>query len=102
MSDEDHGAAGALRHSRHPFQNGTHLVGPVHVHTVPQVCLDGVQHDELCFGLLDRLLQSFITERQLLLALVDDQHPGTVRAGGGQPWFDGVRQPVLRRLVDHV
>ena len=102
VPDEDHGAASALRHSRHPFQNGTYLIGPMHVHIVSQICLDGIQHNELCPSPANRLLQPLVAEGQLLLALVDDQHPGAVRTGGIQPWLDGVRQPVLRRLVDHI
>ena len=84
MPDEDHGAASALRHSRHPFQNGTYLIGPMHVHIVSQICLDGIQHNELCPSPANRLLQPLVAEGQLLLALVDDQHPGAVRTGGIQ------------------
>mgnify|MGYP007050607572 CR=1 FL=1 len=70
MSDENHSTACAFRHSSHPFQNGTHFVGPVHVHIVSQIRLDRVQYNELCASLMNRLFQSLVTESQLPLALI--------------------------------
>ena len=101
MADEDYRTACSLRHGRHAFQNRTHLVGPVHIHAVPQVRLNGIQDDEPRSGPMHRLLQPVITERQLPPALVDDQHPCTVRSSGLQSRLNGIRQTVLCRLVDH-
>ena len=61
--DEDYSTAGTFGHRCHSLQHRSYLIGTVHIHIAFQVGLDGGQHDELCFGLLDCLLQSLIIER---------------------------------------
>ena len=53
-------------------------------------------------GLHNGLFQPVILQCQRPIAVVDHQHLVTGRTGGEQSWLDGIRQTILRRLVDHV
>ena len=102
MTDEDNGAARALRHRRYPLEHRTHLIGPVHIHLTTQVCLYRIDDNELRSCLLDGLLQPFIAEGEFLLALINDQHTSAVGTVGCQPRLDSVGQTILGGLVDHI
>ena len=100
--NKNDGAACLLRHLTEPFEDGTYLVGSVHIYAVTQVGLDRIEGNQSSICLLDRLRQSMIVQRKLPLIFVDDQHTGTICTQRIQPGFDRIRQAIFRSLVNDV
>ena len=100
VPNQQNSAAGSLRYLSQPHEDGPDFVRPVHVHIGTEICLDWVDDDQSGVVLDNGFFNSFIGERQLHLAVINDQHPVKVRTGFDQPGLNGIAQTVLCGLVD--
>ena len=75
MPDQQNSAACSLRYLSQPHEDGAHLVRPVHVHIGTEIRLNRVDDDQSGVVLDNGFFNSFIGERQLHLAVVNDQLP---------------------------
>ena len=102
MPDQQNSAACSLRYLSQPHKDGTHFVCPVHIHVGTEICLDRVDDDQSGVVLDNGFFNLFIGERQLHIAVINDQHPVKVCPGFDQAGLDRIAQTVLCGLVDHV
>ena len=102
MPDQQNSAACSLRYLSQPHEDGAHFVCPVHVHIGTEIRLDRVDNDQSGVVLDNGFFNSFIGERQLHIAVINDQHPVKVCPGFDQAGLDRIAQTVLCGLVDHV
>ena len=102
MPDQQNSAACSLRYLSQPHEDGAHFVCPVHVHIGTEIRLDRVDNDQSGVVLDNGFFNSFIGERQLHIAVINDQHPVKVCPGFDQAGLDRIAQTVLGGLVDHV
>ena len=102
MPNQQNSAACSLRYLSQPHEDGAHFVCPVHVHIGTEIRLDRVDDDQSGVVLNNGFFNSFIGERQLHIAVINDQHPVKVCPGFDQAGLDRIAQTVLCGLVDHV
>ena len=102
MPDQQNSAACSLRYLSQPHEDGAHFVCPVHVHIGTEIRLDRVDNDQSGVVLDNGCFNSFIGERQLHIAVINDQHPVKVCPGFDQAGLDRIAQTVLCGLVDYV
>ena len=102
MPDQQNSADCSLRYLSHPNEDWTDFVRPVHVHIGTEIRLDRVDDDQSGVVLDNGFFNLFIGERQLHIAVINDQHPVKVCPGFDQAGLDRIAQTVLCGLVDHV
>ena len=102
MPDQQNSAACSLRYLSQPHEDGAHFVCPVHVHIGTEIRLDRVDNDQSGVVLDNGFFNSFIGERQLHIAVINDQHPVKVCTRFDQAGPDRIAQTVLCGLVDYV
>ena len=102
MPDQQNSAACSLRYLSQPHEDGAHFVCPVHVHVGTEIRLNRVDDDQSGVVLDNGFFNSFIGERQLHIAVINDQHPVKVCTRFDQAGLDRIAQTVLCGLVDHV
>ena len=102
MPDQQNSTACSLRYLSQPHEDRTDFVCPVHVHVGTEIRLDRVDDDQSGVVLDYGFFNSFIGERQLHIAVINDQHPVKVCPGFDQAGLDRIAQTVLGGLVDHV
>ena len=102
MPDQQNSAACSLRYLSQPHEDGAHFVYPVHVHIGTEIRLNRVDNDQSGVVLDNGFFNSFIGERQLHIAVINDQHPVKVCTRFDQAGLDRIAQTVLCGLVDHV
>ena len=102
MPDQQNSAACSLRYLSQPHEDGAYFVRPVHVHIGTEIRLDRVDNDQSGVVLDNGFFNSFIGERQLHIAVINDQHPVKVCTRFNQAGLDRIAQTVLCGLVDHV
>lgn len=102
MPDQQNSAACSLRYLSQPHEDGPDFVRPVHVHIGTEIRLDRVDNDQSGVVLDNGFFNSFIGERQLHIAVINDQHPVKVCTRFNQAGLDRIAQTVLCGLVDHV
>ena len=83
VSHQHAGATGLLRQLSQPFEDGPHLVGPVHVHTVPQIRLDRIEHRQSRARLPNGLRQPLVVHgKPLRQQSRQRQHEGGLAVAG--------------------
>ena len=102
VPNQQNSAARSLRYLSQPHEDGAHFVCPVHIHVGTEICLNRVDDDQSGVVLDNGFFNSFIGERQLHIAVINDQHPVKVCTGFDQAGLDRIAQTVLCGLVDHV
>ena len=102
MSDKDNGAAGTLGNFGKPAENGAYLVCLVHVGFLAHVRLYGVKDNQPRPILYDCLFYALVGEGKLPLGFVNHKHAVKVGFGFYQAGLDGIAQPVLGGLVNHL
>ena len=99
MPNQNDGALRALRHQRQTLEDGTDFICAVHIHIASKIGLQRVKYDQLGRGFPNCLFQSRVTERQLLLAFVNDQNACAVRACVFKPRLENAGADCTRVLV---
>ena len=102
MSDKDNGAACALGNIGKAAKHGAHFICPVHVGLFAHVRLYGVKDNQPRPVLRDCLFYALVGEGKLPLGFINHKHAVKVGFGFYQAGLDGIAQPVLGGLVNHL
>ena len=101
-SELNNGASCTLGNDGNLFKNRADFVGTVNVDTLTNITLNRIEYHQFGISLPNCLFNSFIRQRKRIGVLADIKHPAFICTGFDESWLDGVAEPILCGLINHI